>query len=85
MNTIDKPFVFFLDMKELRQSLKICVKNCPDKEITTKEQFGEYAMKTKNNLCRYDFNDTDLLDPSKSKSELFHFLGPCPSLPVFAQ
>lgn len=74
-----------MDIKELRQSLKVCVKSCPNTDINTKDDFKNYYSTTKNQLCKYDFNENDLSDPLKSKSELFHFLGPCPSLPVFAQ
>lgn len=81
-NTFDKPYVFFFDMKELRQSIKVCVKNCPDKLIDSKDSYRDYVQTTGNSLCTYDFNKTDL---NSSQNNLFHYLGPCPTLPVVAQ
>lgn len=83
LNTIDKPNVFFLDVKELRQTLKICVKSCPNQVIPNKDDLYRYYQKTGSQLCRYDFNMTLLEKPVPTGMDYFNILGPCPTLPVF--
>lgn len=79
----DKPYLFFLDMKELRQTLKICVKECPKKTITSTSELYRYYKDSDSQYCRYDFNMSLLLNVQQSQSDFFHFLGPCPPLPVY--
>ncbi|XP_059615111.1 choline transporter-like 1 [Phlebotomus argentipes] len=83
MNTADKPYVFFLDMRELRQTLKICVNKCPAREIGSKNDLWEEHQRRGNSLCRYDFNMSLLLQPEPREAQYNHLLGPCPPLPVF--
>lgn len=84
-NTIDKPNVFFLDIKEWRQTLKLCVKSCPDRNIITKDQLYQYYKETDSHLCRYDFNMSLLEKPIPNNMSYFNILGPCPELPVVAR
>lgn len=84
MSTVDKPYVFFLDIKELRQSLKICVKSCPNNFIGSAQDIYKYYKEADSKLCRYDFNMTNLLGPIQDDVKFFHMLGPCPKLPVYA-
>lgn len=82
-NMNDKPYLFFLDMKELHQTLKICVKQCPKQTITSTSQLYRYYKETDSQFCRYDFNMALLSTGDQSKSDYFHFLGPCPPLPIY--
>lgn len=83
MNTKDKPYVFFLDIKELRQTLKICVKECPKKEIGNAMELYRYYEERDTKYCRYDFNMSLLTAPDASGPKYFAFAGPCPKFPVY--
>lgn len=83
LNTLDKPNLFFLDIKELRQTLKICVKECPSRRIENRQELYNYYTDTKSQLCRYDFNMTLLLQSERKDMKFFDFLGPCPNFPVY--
>lgn len=83
MNTIDKPNLFFLDFSELRQTIKICVKQCPNKKIENRKELYNYYQDTNTKLCRYDFNMSLLLEPERNDVKYFGFLGPCPQPPIF--
>lgn len=83
LNTIDRPYLFFLDVKELRQTLKICVKECPTRLINNKNELYSYYQDRSTSLCRYDFNMNVLLEADRSDLKLFNFLGPCPPFPVY--
>ncbi|XP_017469747.1 PREDICTED: CTL-like protein 1 [Rhagoletis zephyria] len=86
MNTIDKPQLFYFDFKNPRQSIKICVKECPKRDITTKEDLFKYYMDTHTKFCRYDFvMDTLLNTNSKDTDTFFNYLGPCPKLPIYEE
>uniref|UniRef100_A0A034VZ78 Choline transporter-like protein n=1 Tax=Bactrocera dorsalis TaxID=27457 RepID=A0A034VZ78_BACDO len=86
MNTIDKPQLFYFDFKNPRQSIKICVKECPSRNITDVQELYRYYMDTNTKLCRYDFNmDTILNTNSKNIDEYFNYLGPCPKLPIYEE
>lgn len=41
MNTLAKPYVFFLDIKHLRETLKLCVEECPNKKVSSKAELFE--------------------------------------------
>lgn len=84
MNTANKPYVFFLDIKHLRQTLKLCVEECPNQQLTTKDALFDY-FKTRNTvLCRYDFSMFRLQEATVPSVNYFDYLGPCPVLPVYA-
>lgn len=83
LNTIDKPNVFFLDIKEWRQTLKLCVKKCPDRTLINKNDLYQYYKETNSQLCRYDFNMSFLIQPIPNNLSYFNILGPCPELPVY--
>lgn len=82
-NTLDKPYVFFLDISELRQTLKVCVKNCPNQLISNRQDLYSYYKTTQNQLCRYDFNMSLLASPEPTGLNYFDILGPCPKFPVY--
>lgn len=82
LNTIDRPNLFFLDVKELRQTLKICVKECPSRVINDQNELYKYYVERNSSLCRYDFDMTNLLQ-RHDKMQFFNFLGPCPTFPIY--
>lgn len=83
LNTVDKPYVFFLDIKEWRQTLKLCVKSCPDRNIIDKDQLYKHYQETNSHLCRYDFDMSLLGKPIPNNLSYFNIFGPCPELPVY--
>ncbi|XP_031631172.1 CTL-like protein 1 [Contarinia nasturtii] len=83
LNMAKKPYVFFLDIKEWQQTLKICVESCPDRNILDQDQLYRYYKETNSHLCQYDFNMTLLEKPIPNNMTYFHILGPCPKLPVY--
>ncbi|RZB39378.1 CTL-like protein 1 [Asbolus verrucosus] len=84
LDTSDKPYLLFYDIKELKQSLKICVKECPKETLIKVEDINTYYAKTGINLCRYDFNYDDFKNVSiTNKNILSSYLGPCPALPIY--
>lgn len=83
MNTLDKPYLLFLDMKELRQTLKVCVKKCPERTIGNARELHQYYTTTGNKLCRYDFDMEQLLKPEPRDTKYFDLLGPCPPFPIY--
>lgn len=83
LNTIDRPKLFYFDLHELKQSIKICVKECPKRNLNNPTDLYKYYEETQITYCRYDFNMTILVDKSGGNLEkFFNYLGPCPSLPV---
>ncbi|XP_060801052.1 choline transporter-like 1 isoform X2 [Amyelois transitella] len=79
INTVDKKFLFFMDVKELRSSLKICVKECPNRKLESLADIQNFYRETGSNLCRYDINPNNVT----STKDLHHYIGPCPTLPVY--
>lgn len=84
LDTSDKPYLIFYDIKELRHSLKICVKECPKQTLKNVEDINTYYLQTKNNLCKYDFNYNDFKNASiPDKKALSSSFGPCPVVPIY--
>ncbi|XP_061710544.1 choline transporter-like 1 isoform X1 [Cydia pomonella] len=78
ISTIDKPYLFFLDIKELRKSIKICVKQCPNKILKDLPAIQEFYRETGSNLCTYETRLNELV-----KDDALHSMtGPCPVTPV---
>lgn len=82
-NTIDKPNVLFLDIKEWRNTVKVCVKHCPTRQLGDREALYKFYQETGNQLCRYDFNMSLLAEPEPLGMQYFNVLGPCPTFPVY--
>lgn len=80
----DKPYLLFYDIGELKQCIKICVKQCPTQTLNKVEDIHKYYLETGVNLCRYDYNFADFqaVNPI-NKTILSSALGPCPSLPIY--
>ncbi|KAG7299787.1 hypothetical protein JYU34_016796 [Plutella xylostella] len=79
ISTEDKSYLFFMDLKELRRSLKICVKKCPDKKLESLADIQKFYRDTGSSLCRYDIH----LNNVTASPDLNKFIGPCPTLPVY--
>ncbi|XP_059062134.1 choline transporter-like 1 [Achroia grisella] len=79
LNTIDQKYLFFMDIKELRRSLKICVKQCPNRNMDSLNDIRNFYQETGSNLCRYDINPNNVT----TTKDLHNFIGPCPTLPVY--
>ncbi|EEC05461.1 conserved hypothetical protein, partial [Ixodes scapularis] len=77
-NMTGRPYLFYFDLSNLSHSLKVCVKQCPHRELKTTEEVRRFGEETGSSLCRYD-----VTEPGQSSS-LFPDLGfgPCPRLPV---
>lgn len=84
LDTSDKPFLLFYDIKELRRSLKTCVKECPTRTLKTVEEIPIYYKDTKNNICIYGFNYSNFTYTSTiDKKMLSGPFGPCPVVPIY--
>lgn len=84
MNTIDKPELLYFDVKELKKSLKICVKSCPKRTLNQPKELLQYYTETGAQYCKYDYNMAQLDRPGMTKEDkTFNTLGPCPNLPIF--
>lgn len=99
MDMTDRPYLFFLNMSNLRQSLKICVKKCPNKELKHKDDIKEFEESTGSRLCRYDiatymerstlYPDVNETDDSNVNKYFIHVAEKnghyaCPLPPVYA-
>ncbi|XP_050304964.1 choline transporter-like 1 [Anthonomus grandis grandis] len=82
LDTSDKPYLLFYDIKNLKDSLKICVKSCPAKTLLHVKDIYDYHQGGMD-LCKYGFNYEELKNPDKDKSVLSAPLGPCPVLPIY--
>ncbi|XP_019877096.2 choline transporter-like 1 [Aethina tumida] len=82
-DTTNRPFLLFYDIKELRHSLKICVKECPKDTLRSMKDIAAYNQKGVS-LCKYNFNYNELLKIGfVDNSVLSGSFGPCPVLPVY--
>lgn len=73
-------YLFFLDINNVTQSLKICVKHCPDRTLKTMEDICAFYKATGSQLC----HDRPGGNFSACNSESSKFKnGSCPELPVF--
>lgn len=79
ISTIDKKYLFFMDVKQLQRSLKICVNECPNQRLNTTTDIQKFYKDTGSNLCRYDKNPNTIT----SNKDLHSYYGPCPTLPVY--
>ncbi|KAM7357809.1 choline transporter-like protein 1 [Cochliomyia hominivorax] len=84
LNTIDKPHLLYFDIRKLKDSVKVCVKECPKKTLTNSKDVYNYYLETQNKLCRYDFDMSTLANNTQGDvSKLFNYLGPCPDFPIY--
>ncbi|KAM0735406.1 Choline transporter-like 1 [Formica fusca] len=79
-DTSDKPFLFFLDIRNVTQSLKICVKQCPDRTLWDMNDICTFYKETGSQLC----HDRPGGDFSACNSESSKFKnGSCPKPPIY--
>ncbi|XP_011296701.1 CTL-like protein 1 [Fopius arisanus] len=78
-DTSDKPYLFFLDVKDLHQSLKICVKKCPDRTMNYTSEVCQFYKRTGSQLChdRPEIGFTACSDNGNHNKTEY-----CPRLPV---
>uniref|UniRef100_A0A147BCM5 Choline transporter-like protein n=3 Tax=Ixodes ricinus TaxID=34613 RepID=A0A147BCM5_IXORI len=96
-NMTGRPYLFYFDLSNLSHSLKVCVKQCPHRELKTTEQVRRFGEETGSSLCRYDvtepgrssslFPDLSMLSNQTvvdmfNKEQQKRGFGPCPRLPV---
>lgn len=79
ISTLDKNYLFFMDIKQLRRSLKICVKTCPVRKLESLADIKNFYHETGSNVCRYDID----LNNIANDANLHNYIGPCPTLPVY--
>jgi len=58
-------------------SMQVCVRHCPSKDITTWQEARDFAIHNNSRLCRYDVDPKDYGDENWSSA-----VGPCPKLPI---
>lgn len=88
----EKKYLFYLDVRNLRISLQICVQKCPDRNMETMNDIDEFYQRTKSSLCSYDIDLTNLtaskyfnskVTSEQQTSALHSSLGPCPPFPIY--
>ncbi|XP_029154724.1 CTL-like protein 1 isoform X2 [Nylanderia fulva] len=79
-DTSDKPYLFFLDINNVTQSLKICVKQCPDRVLRTMDDICTFYEETGSQLC-HDRPGGDFSACTGQSSKFKN--GSCPEMPVY--
>ncbi|KOX69985.1 CTL-like protein 1 [Melipona quadrifasciata] len=73
-------YLFFLDIYNVTQSLKICVKKCPDRTMTTMNDICKFYEETGSQLCHdKPGNNFSACNNGNRKNKT----GSCPELPVY--
>jgi solute carrier family 44 protein 1 (choline transporter-like protein) len=83
IDTSDKPYVFFFNLKEIQKSLKICVKQCPAVQLNSSSELLTYYREQDTSYCRYDFDMNKLTNARNNDELIFHLTGPCPEFPIY--
>ncbi|XP_066582960.1 choline transporter-like 1 [Prorops nasuta] len=81
-DTSTKPFLFFLDVKNVKQSLKICVKKCPNRMLSTMKDICDFYDDTGSQLC-HDKPGSSFSVCSSNTANKVNKTGSCPELPVY--
>ncbi|XP_014205410.1 CTL-like protein 1 [Copidosoma floridanum] len=80
-DTSDKPYLFFLDVARLKQSLKICVKKCPNRRLENLNDVCQFYEDTGSQLCHdkpgSGFSACKDIGNTKTTT------GSCPVFPVY--
>ncbi|XP_034935697.1 CTL-like protein 1 isoform X2 [Chelonus insularis] len=79
LDNTDKPFLFFFDLKDIKRTLKICVKKCPDRTMNTISELCKFYKDTGSQLC---YEDPKLGFSACSENKK-NTTGHCPQLPVY--
>ncbi|KAI4501139.1 hypothetical protein M0802_003942 [Mischocyttarus mexicanus] len=80
-DTSEKPYLFYLDVKNVSQSLKICVKKCPDRTMHNMTDICRFYKETGSQLC-HDKPENNFSACSTGVNE-HNKTGSCPELPVY--
>jgi len=59
-------------------AVQLCVRRCPNEDITTWQQARDFAIYNNSRICRYDIDPEDY-----DKQDWTSAVGPCPQLPVY--
>ncbi|KAJ8688373.1 hypothetical protein QAD02_024168 [Eretmocerus hayati] len=80
-NTSDRPFLFVLDVKNIKKSQKICVKKCPDRDLKDIRDLCNFYKETGSVLCQdkpeREFSACKDIGNNKTTTGL------CPTFPVY--
>ncbi|CAG2121677.1 unnamed protein product, partial [Medioppia subpectinata] len=90
LDMLDKPYVFHLDQNNPQSSLRLCVKKCPPRELSSLADIYSFYTRTQSSLCRYDYNFTSTaaqpleqqFQRNDHQMNSLSSTGPCPTLPV---
>ena len=66
-----------MDITDPEHSHVICVNQCPERRLNSREDLFHFSEQTGSLLCRYDLKPSHYFYVNNSK------LGPCPTLPVY--
>ncbi|XP_043495020.1 choline transporter-like 1 [Polistes fuscatus] len=80
-DTSEKPYLFFLDVKNVSQSLKICVKKCPDRTMKNMDDVCQFYKETGSQLC-HDKPGSNFSACSTGGNK-HNKMRPCLELPVY--
>lgn len=73
-------FLFFMDVANVKNSLKICVKKCPDRKLNTMDDVCKFYKETGSQLC-HDGPGSNFSACNSSNNK--NKTGSCPELPVY--
>lgn len=71
-------YLFFFDIQNPMESVKICVNKCPDRILKTPEDLQNFAKDIQSPICRYDIPLEAYSDIKEYELSLV-----CPNLPVY--
>ncbi|CAG5103065.1 Similar to Ctl1: Choline transporter-like 1 (Anopheles gambiae) [Cotesia congregata] len=79
LDNSDKPLLFFFDMNDLKQSFKICVKQCPNRLMVNIDNICQFYKDTGSQLC---FDDPKFgVNACNYNNQ--HNLTMCPKPPIY--
>ncbi|XP_074110569.1 choline transporter-like protein 1 isoform X2 [Cotesia typhae] len=79
LDNSDKPFLFFFDMNDLKQSFKVCVKKCPNRLMVNIDNICQFYKDTGSQLC---FDDPKFgVNACNYNNQ--HNLTMCPKPPIY--
>lgn len=78
-----KPFLFYLDVKNIHNSLKVCVSKCPSRNLKDMKDIIAFYQETNSSLCLYDFEKNFQNYDTVHDNLISNGSGSCPSFPVY--
>ncbi|XP_001604227.1 CTL-like protein 1 [Nasonia vitripennis] len=79
----DKPYLFFLDVSKVRQSLKICVKKCPERTLNSMVDVCNFYKETGSQLCHDKPGSGFSACKDMRNFNNLNRTGSCPVFPVY--